>query len=124
MSWSAIYRETDGVLVSVGSVVADTLPAGLAVKTYVNRPDQGKRWNPSTLTFQAIPPEVLIDRLQDAKDHPSMQALWASLDTQQRTVLRKFVVWLIGGKRYRQEGEEVSIDVEPDWPSDPSEVIE
>lgn len=49
--WFAVYRVADGALMSSGSSVAETLPAGRAVKTFATRPDDGFTWNPVTKAY-------------------------------------------------------------------------
>ncbi len=54
MTWFAVYRISDGKLRSVGTTVADPLPAGMASKELGNtRPDG--IWNESTLVFDPKP---------------------------------------------------------------------
>lgn len=57
--WYAVYRLATGELVSVGSVVADPLPEGLASKAVgEDRPDGV--WNAQALQFDAAPPAPKI----------------------------------------------------------------
>lgn len=63
-TWYAVYRVSDGALVSTGTSVADdaTLAAqGLAKKPFAFDPRTGYIWNPSTLTFDVVapPPETV-----------------------------------------------------------------
>lgn len=54
MTWFAVYRLADGQLVSVGTTVADPLPAGLAVTNLgENRPEG--IWNSVTHVFDPAP---------------------------------------------------------------------
>lgn len=52
--WHAIYRTADGVLASVGTVVADPLPPGLSAKAIDGDP-VGKQWNAQALEFGPVP---------------------------------------------------------------------
>lgn len=59
----AVYRTSDGGLVSVGSVVADPLPAGLE-KVDVGNPPFGA-WNTGTLSFDPyVAPKRVVSRLE------------------------------------------------------------
>ena len=54
MAWFAVYQQSDGALVSVGTVVASPLPAGLvALDVGLDRPTGV--WNPATRVFDAAP---------------------------------------------------------------------
>ena len=55
MTWYAIYRLSDGELVSVGTSVADPLPAGLGVTNLGANPPTGV-WNKLTHVFDAAAP--------------------------------------------------------------------
>lgn len=122
--WTAIYRTSDGVLLGCGTVLPDRLPVGTSTKVYPSRPDQGTRWDPAALDFVPIPPPVLVDRLQDALDHPALAAVWPRLTLAQRVALRRWLVWVLGGRRYREPGEEVAIEPPNGWPGDPTTVTE
>lgn len=57
--WYAIYRTSDGVLISTGTVIADPLPDGLASVELGEAFDQsGKIWNPTTYTFAPVQAEL------------------------------------------------------------------
>ena len=51
MTWHAVYDVATGDLRSSGSVVADPLPGGLAVKAFPATPAPGFTWNPMTLDW-------------------------------------------------------------------------
>lgn len=54
MTWFAVYETSTGALVSVGTVVADPLPAGLSsVSLGLTRPSGV--WNPATHAFDPAP---------------------------------------------------------------------
>ena len=122
--WTVIYRISDGAILGCGTVLPAELPVGSATKVYLTRPDQGTRWDPATLDFVAVPPPVRVDRLQDALTHPALATVWPRLTIAQRIALRRWLVWLLGSRRYREAGEEVGIDVQPSWPTDPTQVVE
>ena len=64
--WFAVYRETDGELLSLGTVITDPLrPGNAKINLGPTRPEGGV-WNPSTLVFDptpARPPDV--DRVDE-----------------------------------------------------------
>ncbi len=64
--WFAVIEESNGELLSLGTVVADPLRVGLAkINLGATRPEGGI-WNPATLAFDpkpAPPPEV--DRIDE-----------------------------------------------------------
>ncbi|MGE4163853.1 MAG: hypothetical protein AB7G23_19165 [Vicinamibacterales bacterium] len=71
MTWFGVYREDTGDLVSLGTVVANPLPAGLAAQDLgATRPDLADaEWDP---TLRAMKPRVrppatrgLVDRVVD-----------------------------------------------------------
>ncbi len=123
--WTAVYRVSDGVLLGCGTVLPDRLPDGSATRTYLERPDQGTRWDPSTLDFVPVPAPVYVDRLQDLVNHPYLSSVWSRLTVAQRQQMRRTMVWLLGSRRYREPLEDVAIDP-PDsaWPTDPASVTE
>ena len=51
MTWYAVYETATGALKSVGTVVADPLPAGLSALALSTQP-AGQVWNASTLAFE------------------------------------------------------------------------
>ena len=122
--WTAIYRVSDGALLGCGTVLPAALPVGSATKVYPGRPDQGTRWDPATLDFVPVPPPVRVDRLQDALTHPALATVWPRLTAAQRIALRRWLVWLLGSRRYREELEDVTLDPPEAWPTDPTRVVE
>lgn len=60
MAWFAVYRISDGRLVSSGGKVADTLKAGLASKEYAERPGPDMVWDEAALDYVQGPaqPEI------------------------------------------------------------------
>ncbi len=84
--WFAVYQESDGELVSLGTVLAGPLPAGLAKSPFDGPLVKGQRWNPATLTFERAPADPpKIDRVaeflaalngrSDASLRPRLEAL-------------------------------------------------
>jgi hypothetical protein len=125
--WFTLYETATGILRGHTSEAGlpSPIPAQFTVVAHgAARQDQGNRWNVATRTWVAIPPEVLVDRLQDLANHPYMAEVWQRLTAAQRTKLRKAMVWLLGSKRYRQPTEEVPIAVDLSWPTDPANATE
>jgi hypothetical protein len=125
--WYTLYDTATGVLrahTSEQGLPSPALPGVTVVPHGPARQDQGNRWNAATRQWVAIPPEVVIDRLQDLAAHPYTAELWSRLTAAQRVKLRKVFVWLLGTKRYRRQLEEVAIDVDSTWPTDPANAVE
>lgn len=64
--WHAVYDTETGALMSSGSSVAQTLPAGRSVKTFASRPPDGMGWNAATLAYDLPLPvrPVQLSRLE------------------------------------------------------------
>lgn len=97
--WFAVYQETDGELVSVGTVIADPLRRGLAT-TPLAGPIESPRtvWNTATLEFDpAPPPPPRIDRVEEylAALPPNQRKQEARLELQK----------LLGPFRFRDAAE-------------------
>lgn len=125
--WYTLYETATGIL--RGHTSEAGLPSPVpGTFTVVNhgpdRQDQTKRWDVPTRTWVPIPAEVLIDRLQDMVNHPYLSGAWTRLTTTQRQQLRKAMVWLLGAHRFRRATEEVPLDVDPSWPTDPANAVE
>lgn len=57
--WCAVYRVSSGELISLGTVIANPLPAGLAVTEIGSGPPNvTQQWDPSTRQFVPRPPPV------------------------------------------------------------------
>ena len=89
-NWFTVHRESDGELVSQGTLVGDLRGTGLA------KIDQGPTrpvdtlWNPSTLTFDPLPPQPpAVSRVDEFMD-----ALPSSL--RNRSEIRAEVALLLG----------------------------
>jgi hypothetical protein len=125
--WYTLYDTATGALrahTSEQGLPSPALPGVTVVPHGPARQDQGNRWNAATRAWVAIPPDVLIDRLQDIVNHPYMASVISDLTQANRTKLRRVVVWLVGARRYRQQLEDVAIDAPTGWPADPSNVVE
>ena len=112
MSYFAIHEIATGRLKSMGSVIADPLPAGLTAVDIVNPPLDSEMWDEATKTFIARPPKVLADRLEDLKARPAFRTFWQSLNQQQKDTLITALKWLLGRARWRNQSGSQVIDPE------------
>lgn len=98
--WSAIYREADGTLLSVTTVVP-SLRAGIASKR-ITGPPARETWNPDTLTFDPLPPRIpTVDRVAEFID----DVLPTKLPPQREAELRIALIALLGRERFRAHDE-------------------
>ena len=109
MAWQAVYRSSDGVLVSVGDVVADPLPAGLATLNMAGPPADTVMWDAATRAFIPRPAKTTVDRVQEIRDDPTLGAVWSRLTASQQTALRNRLVSLLGPYRYRASSGSVNL---------------
>ena len=66
MTWYAVYRKANGVLHSIGTVLAVPMPDEFTAKPLPTRPDLSLvQWNTTKLDFVPIPPP-LPDLVQEA----------------------------------------------------------
>lgn len=93
--WFAVYRESDGKLLSVATVVP-RLRAGLA-STRITGPPARETWNPSTLEFDPSPPPLPdVDRVTEFID-----ALPNGFSSRNKTDIRAELTRLLGPFRFR-----------------------
>lgn len=69
MAWFVLYRDSNGEAVSIGSVVANPLPAGILSKQISDAEGVGltngtKRWDSATLTVVDVGP-ILSDQIRE-----------------------------------------------------------
>ena len=125
--WFTLYDTATGALrghTSEAGLPSPT-PQGMTLVAHgPARQDQGNRWDAATRAWVAIPPEVLIDRLQDLVNHANLLDVWSRLTAAQRTKLRRAMVGLLASRRYRQQTEDVAIDPPAGWPSDITQAVE
>lgn len=123
--WVTYYDTATGEIRGCGTVPPESIPPGISTVNHGTlRPDIGNRWNAATRAWVAIPPEVLVDRLQDLLAHPYVADMWTRLTVTQRLKLRRILVWTLAGRRWRQQSEEVAIDPPASWPADPANAVE
>lgn len=78
--WYAVYRASDGELVSSGTVVANPLPAGL-VKKRIAGPPAERLWDVDTLTLVDAP------QVEPEPPTPDTVALVSDLSPERRAAL-------------------------------------
>ena len=101
--WQVVYRESDGAIVSVGTVIADPLPPGLAKKPIAGPPGHVD-WNPATLEWDTRPaPGPDVDRVDEfiAKLGPNGRRTDATV--------RAELAALLGERRFRDSREDYEI---------------
>jgi len=97
VDWFAVYRTSDGKLVSLTTVVPGRLDRGLAA-TPVNGPPAREVWNQATLTFDPKPPDPPeVDRVEEFIAAVGSSPSGATI----RTELRN----LLGPYRFRSSSE-------------------
>lgn len=106
MAWEAIVNEATGRLVSVGTVIADPLPAGLVSISLPSRPPDVDMWDEATRGFIPRPVKVLADRLDDLD---AMQPFRVAVQRRDRAAVLAIVGDLLGGERFRNQAEPVNI---------------
>jgi hypothetical protein len=121
--WYAVYDRATGRLVSTGTVLGD-FGDEYEVSEYADRPDRDTRWDATTKTFVPLPDDHVVDRIQDLANHPYAAEVWSRLTVAQRQKLRKIFIWLLGTHRYRTPTEEVALDPDEGWPTDPGQAVE
>lgn len=101
--WQVVYRVADGEIVSVGTVIADPLPRGLAKKSIAGPPGHVD-WNPDTLDWdERPPPPPDVDRVEEflAKLGPNGRRTDATV--------RAELTALLGERRFRDSREDYEI---------------
>ena len=100
--WFAIYQISDGTLISLATVVADPLPAGLA-KKQVAAHSAGLQWNPTLLDWEpAPPPPPDVDRVDEVI--AAIEAV-QSLTARVKNALRPELENVLGEHRWRDPDE-------------------
>jgi hypothetical protein len=111
MSWTAVVRDADGILLSIGDVTDPQPPASVVYVALAGPPNlRTQTWDPATRAFIARPAKVLIDRLQDLVADAALVAAWATMNATQRQAVRQAVINLLGTSRYRNAGEGTTLD--------------
>ena len=112
MVWHVIYDDRTGGdtaacgYLSVASVVADPLPAGLSMKV-IPGPPQNEQWNTTTLVWEPIPaPPPDVDRVDEIIT--AVEAV-ETLTPRIRNVLRPELESVLGDRRFRDPDEDYEI---------------
>lgn len=105
--WYAIYQTADGTLVSLATVVADPLPAGLTKKAIAEPPGAGFQWNPTLLDWEPAPvPPPDVDRVDEF-----LTRVGVSFKGAANTKVRDELVNLLAEHRFRDPTEPYEIRV-------------
>lgn len=109
MAWHAIVRRSDGVLVSMATVVPDSLPSELEAVVLPRRIDWTvERWDSATRTIAAKPARPPdIDRVNDFMSRATF--LDTRLTAAQRTQFRTILSTFLGSRRFRDSAEPVEL---------------
>lgn len=109
MVWRAIVRKTDGTLVSLATVIAESLPAELEAVDLPRAIDWGAdTWNPATRTIvpKATDPAD-VDRVNDFIGRATF--LDGRLTVAQRTQFRTILATFLGKQRFRAPSDPVDL---------------
>ena len=100
--WFAVYRESDGCLLSLGTVITDPLRPGIAKLNLGPTRPEGGIWNTSTLTFDPTPPPLPdVDRVDEV-----VAAMTTNGGRYSASEIRREVALLLGPFRFRDPSEE------------------
>jgi hypothetical protein len=124
--WYGLVDPATGELKSVGTEAMfpdgnlDAFAGVYDVHAFgANQPDFAThRWSETTRTLEPRPAPVLVDRLDDIEQwlmaDPDFAAAWQSMNQTQRTAIRtgirRVLVRVAGGRRYRQTDEPAELD--------------
>ncbi len=101
--WFVLYHRDTGHPVSQSSEPPDSIKEGLAVVEFLERPSDDLMWDDASRLFVARPQHKFVDRLDDLKADPDFMGIWRRLSDTQRTRLRRVLIRLLGGARYRRD---------------------
>ncbi len=102
--WFAIYQTSDGTLVSLATVVADPLPAGLT-KKQVAPHSAGFQWNTTLLDWEPVPaPPPDVDRVEEF-----LTRVGVSFKGAADTKVRDELVVLLGDSRFRDPSDSYEV---------------
>lgn len=105
MPWYAVTEKSTGNLVSLGSVVAPSLPGHLEAKEIGESPPDlsAQQWDPITKVLIPRPPVVMVDRvLTDLALDVRLSAVWTRLTAAQKTSLNNVLIEMLGPYRNRR----------------------
>ena len=100
--WFAVYQESDGRLLSLGTVITDPLRTGNAKINLGATEPEGGIWNTSMLTFDPSPPPPPdVDRVDEV-----LAAMTKNGGRYSESEVRREVALLLGPFRFRGASEE------------------
>jgi hypothetical protein len=110
--WYAHYQDSDGTLLSLGTVVPDPVPTGTTLLALNDQPNLNDvEWDETTLTFIPRDPDVLIDRVYDDLDEDlSLVSAWTALDETQAESMKSRFATMLGSYRYRLVSQPIDLD--------------
>ena len=101
MIWYAIYQTSNGALVSLATVVADPLPAGLSKKQIREMPPNSQ-WNTTLLDWEPRPaPPPDVDRVDEFLTRVTLT---------DETSVRNGLAVLLADRRFRDPNETYEIE--------------
>lgn len=113
MAWRAVYRTSDGKLLSVGSVWTVPPKAGTDFIALADRPPDDEMWDKATTAFVPRPPKVLLDRFDDdLLTHPKyaqFRDVYDSLSNPDKAKVRNAIRQILGAELKRSEAEDDEI---------------
>jgi hypothetical protein len=83
MAWYAVFERATGRLESLGTVLAEEIPAEFDVIELPGAPDDSEMWDEPSRRFIPRPPKVIVDLLNSP--------LLATLNPVQRRLVEKIV---------------------------------
>ena len=106
MTWFAVHEIATGRLESVGTIIVDPLPPGLATKNLgANRPPDDEMWDESSLTYVLRPIKTLVDRFDDDLlthvEFVQFQNVYNGLNPGQKKQVRDDLITWLGTQRFR-----------------------
>jgi len=109
MAWFALYNTASGQILSVGTVIADPLPAGVTLLQLAGQPSDNEMWDQVNKTFVVRPAKVLVDRLDDLLADTDFASVWNNLSAARKTALRTALIKLLGSQRFRAQSEQAGL---------------
>lgn len=92
MAWFAVIDNLSGQLLSLTTIVADPLPAGLVALNLADQPDLATQmWDEATRSFVARPAKVLRDIVDLILADSDLPALTVANKLKVRTVLERWI---------------------------------
>lgn len=109
MPWFLVYETATGRLVSQGTVLADPLPRGLTSVDVGTKPDDSLMWDASARVFVSRPAKILVDRVDDIVNDPTITPALGRLNAQQLQAVRDVLARVLGTRRFRPQAGRVEL---------------